>query len=142
METMQAAEAMLKQLDSVALSSLTQDGYPCIRQMSFEAHDGLRAFWFTSKRATDKVRQYRADPRAGVGFCVGDDGVSLLGRVEIVEDLERKRAIWPEKRFVEDENGPVYCLLHFVSERGKAYVDGGFTQLEFEGPGRETDELE
>ena len=63
MDAMQAAETMLEQLDSVALSSVTEDGYPCIREMSFEAHDGLREFWFTSKRATDKVRQYRADPR-------------------------------------------------------------------------------
>ena len=127
MDAMQAAGAMLEQLDSVGLSSVTQDGYPCIREMSFEAHDGLYEIWFTSKRAADKVRQYRADPRAVVGFCVWEDGVSLLGRVEIVEDTERKRAIWPEDRFVEDENGPVYCLLRFITERGKLYVDGRFT---------------
>lgn len=115
MGTLEDAELLLSRLDSVQLASVTEEGYPLAREMELRDHDGIRSFSFFAKRNSNKARQFAANPKAGVSFCVGDDCVSLVGNVEITEGAER----------------PDFCRLVFTGVSGTAFVDGVFKKIQF-----------
>lgn len=135
MSALDDAELLLSRLDSVQLASVTGAGYPRVREMEIAARDGLLEFWFGTKRSSNKVCQFRRNPKAGVSFCVGDDCVSLTGDVELVEDREALLRFWSgeqyARRLAVDADGPVYCLLRFRSAEGTAFLNGKFTELRF-----------
>lgn len=109
------------------IGSLDEDGFPNIKAMlAPRQREGLRVFYFTTNASSLRVRQYRHNPQACVYFCDRRffRGVMFRGRMEVLEDLESKSAIWREGDTLYYPLGlldPDYCVLRFTAESGRFY---------------------
>lgn len=109
------------------IGSLDDDGFPNIKAMlAPRQREGLRVFYFTTNASSLRVRQYRHNPQACVYFCDRRffRGVMFRGRMEVLEDLESKSAIWREGDTLYYPLGlldPDYCVLRFTAESGRFY---------------------
>ena len=122
------AAEMLEKCESIQLASITETGYPRICEMEKVMTDGFGVIYFTTLKNSQKVKHFNKNVRAGVSFCMDSDSVSLIGKVDVINDMETKRKIWQgehERRFVNDEAGnPKYCILRFTSLEATFLVDG------------------
>jgi len=91
-------------------------------------NNGLARIYFTTLKKSTKVKHFADNNKASVCYCVDGDSVSLVGEIEIIEDISVKKEIWQgdnERRFVEDEDGfPKYCILKFNSIEVTMFIDG------------------
>ena len=131
--TAQKAAALLERCESVQLASVTPDGYPRICEMERVKSVGLSEIYFTTLKSSAKVAHFATNNKAGVSYSVDYDSVSLMGAVEIIEDMSVKKAVWQgehERRFAVDEDGlPKYCILKFVATEAVTFLDGEKTAL-------------
>ena len=72
------------------------------------------------------MEAFRKDARAGLYFANTRffRGVSLSGRVEILETEEAKTRIWregDERYYPQGAADPDYCVLKFTAEKGRYY---------------------
>lgn len=127
------AQAMLEGCGSVSLASVTGDGYPRICEMERMLSKGLSDIYFVTFKSSQKVKCLNADNKSGVGCCVGNDSLSLLGRVEIIDNEEEKHRLLPaayeEERSYRDMSK--YCVLHFRTEQAKIFIDGRFETVTY-----------
>ena len=78
------------------------------------------------QRPQRKLRGTLAAYRAGVG---GADSVTLLGKIEIIEDMEVKKALWQDWficHFPKGVNDPEYCVLKFSANEATFWIDSRF----------------
>ena len=119
---------MLEQCDSIELASITENGYPRICEMEKVMTDGFGIIYFTTPKDSQKVKHFEKNTKAGVSFCVNSDSVSLIGKIEILNDMETKRKVWQgahDRRFVNDDAGhPKYCILRFTSLEATFLIEG------------------
>ena len=121
------AKKILSEREFVSLACVNREGYPRVCEMEVVKAVGLSEIYFTTVKKSEKVIHFRANDKAGVSFSGDADSVSLIGHVEIVEDMETKKAIWQgghTKRFVEENGEPKYCILKFKTAEGRFLVDG------------------
>ncbi len=104
--------ALMEAAEAVFVSTIGEDGYPDIRAMFnlrrtsqfpglaplFAAHANDHLLYFTTNTSSRKVRQIRENPKTAVYFAQPADfrGLSLVGDMEIVEEMEVKRKIWQQ----------------------------------------------
>lgn len=105
-----------------ALVTLDAGGRPQARAMDPFAPESDLTVWMGTNRTTRKVEQLRRDPRATLYYFdpEGLGYVTLLGKAEIVDDLEERRARWrPEwaDYYPGGPEGETYLLLRFVPHR-------------------------
>lgn len=102
-------------------------GFPVTRAMlAPRERDGIRTFWFTTNTSSDKVKYYRADPKASIYFVDRRffRGVSLSGTMEVLETPEAKARIWRDgdtRYYSLGVSDPDYCVLRFTAQRGRYY---------------------
>ena len=61
----------------------------------------------------------------------GGDSIVLTGKVEIVSDMEIKKALWSDWMFAHFAGGvidPSYCILKFTSEEATYWIDNEFVK--------------
>jgi general stress protein 26/nucleoside-triphosphatase THEP1 len=99
-----------------------EDGYPQSRPMHLlEREEGT--LWFSTSKASRKVRQIAEDPQVTVLFVDTHrfNYASLHGVAEIVDDSERGHRLWREEWRDDWPDGPEdpdYVLLRVIGERG------------------------
>lgn len=109
------------------LGAVAGDGYPNIRAMlKPRKREGIRTIYFTTNTSSQKVAQYRENPKACVYFCDKRfyRGVMLLGTVEVLQDSESKEMIWREgdtQYYPLGVTDPDYCVLRFTAVSGRYY---------------------
>lgn len=109
------------------LSYLDAQGYPTTRAMlAPREREGIRVFCLTTNTSSRKVAALRKDPRASLYFVDSRfyRGVSLSGRVEVLETPEAKARIWregDERYYPQGVTDPDYCVLKFTAEKGRYY---------------------
>jgi general stress protein 26 len=82
--------------------------------------------YFSTNTSSPKVGQVTADPRACVYYCQPSDwhGLTLQGRLELVEDPALKAALWQpgwEMYYPAGVGDPDYAVLRFRPARAKFY---------------------
>lgn len=113
------------------ICSVDNENYPNVRAMlKPRKHIGLKEFYFSTNTSSDKVQQYRKNPKASIYFyhkgMVKYTGVMLKGKMEISTDQETKNLLWKPgdtmfyKKGVTD---PDYCVLKFTATSGRYYCD-------------------
>ena len=126
---------LLEGCDSIQLASINLDGYPRICEMEVLKFNGLSEIYFTTLVNSAKVKQYQSNAKAGVAYSVDYDSVSLVGEVDVVCDMDMKKALWINdhtRRFVENEDGtPKYCILKFKTVAATFFIDGEKETLAF-----------
>jgi len=111
------------------IGSVDQDGFPNIKAMlPPRKREGIREFWFTTNTSSQRVIQYRTNPKASVYFFDKRffRGVQLLGSIEVLTDAESKEMIWQEgdtRYYTEGVTDPDYCVLKFTAYRGRYYAN-------------------
>lgn len=128
-----AAEKMLEDCDSVSLASITEEGYPRICEMEKVISDGLNRICFVTLKTSNKAKHFRLNPKGSVGFCRGDNSVSLIGNVKIIDDETAKAKILPDKYIQRLRKKDIarYCILDFETISAKIFIDGTFETLTF-----------
>jgi general stress protein 26 len=85
--------------------------------------------WFFSYRDTPKVDEIEADPRVELAYIATEKGtwISIEGTAQVVEDDDRKRALWDEQLEQWFKDGPddeKLVLLKVSADRIHAWADG------------------
>ena len=125
------AISILTECDTAMLASVTEDGYPRPVPMGKIKADGISQIWFSTGTFSDKTIQFQLNPKAGVCFMKGGDSIVLTGKVEIVSDMEIKKALWSDWMFAHFPGGvidPSYCILKFTSEEATYWIDNEFVK--------------
>lgn len=121
------ANKLLDTCESVQLASINEDGFPRICEMEKVRADTFRNIYFTTLRTSEKARHFLVNSRSAVCYSSDSDCISLIGNIEILDDKDTKDKIWVgehKRRFVEDESGPLYCILHFAVKEAKIFMNG------------------
>lgn len=128
-----AAEKMLEDCDSVSLASITEDGYPRICEMEKVLTDGLNRIYFVTLKTSNKTKHFRLNSKSSVAFCRGDNSVSLIGNVKIIDDETEKAKILPSEYIerLRKKDMTRYCILDFETMAAKIFIDGIFETLTF-----------
>lgn len=109
------------------LGSISEDGYPNVKAMlAPRRREGIKIFYFTTNTSSRRVAQFRENPKACIYFCDRRffRGVMLTGTVEVLEDIESKKAIWQNgdtMYYPEGVTDPDYCVLCFTAQHGRYY---------------------
>jgi len=121
------AQDLLNACESIPLASITQNGYPRICEMEVVKTNGFLEIYFTALKKSKKVKHFRANDKASVSFYGDYDSLSLIGHIQIIEDIETKKTIWQgehERRFAEKSGEPLFCILRFRAIEGRFFVGG------------------
>jgi general stress protein 26 len=110
-------------------------GYPSASMITASRADGLKWIAFCTGINANKPNRIRKDPRACVYLFENKSfsGISLMGKIEILTDLETKRKMWYDElpdhfNSPEDEG---LCVLMFKPERYNIFIDYRTIQGEF-----------
>ena len=100
---------LIESADAAFLTNIGRDGFPDTRAMlnlrNAAQYPGLRDFfskldpfqlYFSTNTASRKVAQIKDNPNVSVYYCQPKSfhGVMLGGKIEIVEDVSIKQALW------------------------------------------------
>jgi general stress protein 26 len=118
------------------IASIDSDSFPNMKAMlSPRKRNGIREFWFTTNTSSQRVSQYRVNPKASMYFY--DQrffrGVMLRGTMEVLEDADNKEIIWQDADTMYYAGGvtdPDYCVLKFTAQNGRYYAN--FKSEDFE----------
>ena len=107
-------------------SLATCDGdQPRVRTVSPIVEDDM-SMWVTTRSTSRKVKQLRENPKICLAFVEppdGDKAATVIGEVQIIPDIEKKRRVWnlaPFDLYEHFPNGPDssdFCLLKIVIKK-------------------------
>ena len=65
--------------------------------------------------------------KASVCYYQGGNSVTLIGYIEIIEDMDVKKEIWkPGRFFSKGPEMPAYCVMKFKAVQATFWIDGIF----------------
>lgn len=110
------------------VSSVDAEGFPNVKAMFTPRKIEGNCFYFSTNTSSMRTRQYMENPRASIyfyqrgRFCY--EGIMLIGRMEVLQDLEIKQEIWQDGDTMYYPGGvadPDYCVLKFTAQKGRRY---------------------
>lgn len=107
------------------LTTVDADGTLISRPMTRQDVDLDLQLWFIATRDSRKVAQMRANPSASVTVATDTSWVSLAGRAEVVDDLDKLKELWntfAEAWLPEGPEDPNAILVR-VDVQGAEYWD-------------------
>lgn len=123
------AAEMLSCCTEITVASVNGEGYPRVCVVSPIKSEGYSVVYFSTGTDSEKVRQFRKNPKAGICYCLGGNSQTLTGRVEIIEDPQIKRALWQawmNRYFSGGPEDPNYCIVKFIGETATLWYGGEF----------------
>lgn len=107
-------------------SYIDEEGSVAKAMLAPRERERVLTFWLSTSTSSNKTRCFRADGRAGAYFCnlLRFRGVSLAGRVEVLETPQVKKRLWragDRMYYPLGVDDPDYCVLQFTAERGRYY---------------------
>lgn len=125
-EAMEKALALVGRSEIAMLGTNGDDGYPNIKAMINMEHEGLKTVWFSTNTSSRRVGQLLQDPKGCVYYVDFEKwmGLMLVGRVEVLQDMESKERLWRagfEKYYPLGVTDPDYSVLRFTAEWGNFY---------------------
>ncbi len=113
-------------MKNVYVSSVDSEGYPNTKAMFSLERDGLEVHYFSSNLSSERVSQFKANPKACIYYCDESrfNALMLIGTMEICTDRYHKERLWRNgfERYypkgVEDED---YCVYKFTAQKAKFY---------------------
>ena len=122
-------DELIHRQDTAYLSYLDGEGYPVVKAMLMpREREGVRVFYFSTNTSSNKVARFRENPKASVYYSDRRtfQGVSLMGKVEVLETPELKEWIWRDGDTIYYPLGvtdPDYCVLKFTAEKGRCFCN-------------------
>lgn len=120
----------LRKFDTVMVTTTAQNGTMHARPMAVAEVDDAGELWFVTAKDSAKCEEVKADARAVVTGQEGGRYCSVSGRIDVIADRERVRALWKEAWkvwFPEGKEDPNIVLMRVRPEIGE-YWDNRGTQ--------------
>ncbi|MDP4094551.1 MAG: pyridoxamine 5'-phosphate oxidase family protein [Bacillota bacterium] len=125
-EIMSLAKKLAESCSNVMVGSIGNQDYPYVKSMFKMETNGLKEVWLSTNTSSKRVSHFRSNPKACLYFVdpVEYKGLLLLGKIDILEDLESKKRLWREGFDIYYPKGiadPDYCVLRFTACKGNYY---------------------
>ncbi|MDT8717513.1 pyridoxamine 5'-phosphate oxidase family protein [Clostridium sp. 19966] len=136
-ELEEKANALLKKCEVLTLASINEKGYPRICAISKVKDNGfLEIYFMTSKRShlNGKATHFQNNSKASVCYHLGGDSVTLIGDVEIVQDMEEKMKFdeFCDRRFFKKGvQDPKCYILKFGTKEATFWIEGKFRTCKY-----------
>jgi len=140
---------LMEESKAAYLTTIDSDGFPLTRAMFnlrnkeqfpefsefFKKQQNLFSIYISTNTSSNKVTHLSKNHKMCVYFCDAEDfkGFMLGGLVEIVDDIEIKKAIWLDwwtKYYPEGLEDPDYTLLRLEPKNARFYYK--LNQVNFE----------
>ncbi|MCL2371475.1 pyridoxamine 5'-phosphate oxidase family protein [Candidatus Saccharibacteria bacterium] len=103
------------------LALIDESGCPTASTLTIAKAHGIKWLTFTTSPDSNKAQRITKDSRASVCLASSEYNITLVGKIEIIDDIEAKKDNWMPLM----ENGahwtspedPNFCLLRFTTER-------------------------
>lgn len=138
-ELEEKADALLEKCSNMTLASVNENGYPRICAITKVRDKGFKEIYFmTSKRSkiNGKAAHFENNSKASVCYQLGGDSVTLIGNVDIVQDMDEKRSFDKDcdrrffKKGIED---PKCIVLRFRTIEATFWIEGKFRTCRYKG---------
>ncbi|MBB6214267.1 general stress protein 26 [Anaerosolibacter carboniphilus] len=126
---------IVSKAETTVLSSIDEGGRPRAVTMSNIKAEGLETIWFATGTSSAKVKHYKENNKASVCYNNGNDGITLTGNIEIIEDMNIKNALWVDwftAHFPGGATDPEYCILKFITKDAVLWIDNVFGKFSLE----------
>lgn len=124
-EELETLRDLIKDIDTAMLTTISKDGL-ISRPMKTQEVEFDGDLWFFTKRETDKYKEILHDKDVNVAY-VGKSYVSVRGRAEIDEDLNKKKELWSkayEKLMQTTYDDPDIILIKVKAEAAEYWETG------------------
>jgi general stress protein 26 len=128
-EEMEILRELIKDIDTAMLTTVTEEGLVS-RPMKTQQVEFDGDLWFFSKKETNKYEEILHDQDVNVTYA-GKSYVSVRGKAEIVEDLDKKKELWSkayEKIIQAPYDDPNVVLIKVKAEAAEYWETGNFTK--------------
>ena len=95
----QIIEKLIDEAQNSILSSIDEDGYPVCRAMlRFRKREGLKEFYFSTNKPTNKVKQFCENCKSSLYFFDKNKfiGCLFVGDVQLLDDMDSRKKVWLE----------------------------------------------
>ncbi len=136
-EIEEKAAQLLEKCEVVTLASINEKGYPRICAVNKIKAVGFSEIYFqTSKRSEyhGKATHFQNNSRASVCYYQGGDSVTLIGDVEIIQDMAVKKEFEPfidVRFFKKGIADPRHILLRFRVSEATFWIEGKFRTVRY-----------
>lgn len=124
-EELETLRELIKDIDTAMLTTVTEEGLVS-RPMKTQEVEFDGDLWFFTKKETDKYEEILHDQDVNVAYA-GKSYVSVRGRAEIVEDLNKKKELWSkayEKIMQTSYDDPSVVLIKIKAEAAEYWETG------------------
>ena len=128
-EEMEKLRELIKDVDTAMLTTVTEEGLVS-RPMKTQEIEFDGDLWFFTKKATNKYEEILHDQDVNVAYA-GKSFVSVRGRAEIVEDLDKKKELWSNaygKIMQTSYDDPNLILIKVNAEAAEYWETGNLTK--------------
>ncbi|WP_226665354.1 pyridoxamine 5'-phosphate oxidase family protein [Metabacillus litoralis] len=128
-EEIESLRELIKDIDTAMLTTVTEEGL-ISRPMKTQEVEFDGDLWFFTKKETNKYEEILHDQDVNVAYA-GKSYVSVRGRAEIVEDLEKKKELWSkayEKIMNTSYDDPHVVLIKVKAEAAEYWETGNITK--------------
>lgn len=129
MKEIETLRALIKGVDTAMLTTVTEEGLVS-RPMKTQEVEFDGDLWFFTKKATSKFEEIQHDQDVNVTYA-GKSYVSIRGKAEIVEDLQKKKKFWSkahEKIMQTSFEDPNVVLIKVKVEAAEYWETSDFTK--------------
>lgn len=126
-EELETLRDLIKDVDTAMLTTVTEEGLVS-RPMKTQEVEFDGDLWFFTKKETDKYKEILHDKDVNVAYA-GKSYVSVRGRAEIVEDLNKKKELWSktyEKIMQTSYDDPTVVLIKVKAKAAEYWDTGNF----------------
>jgi general stress protein 26 len=128
-EEIETLRELIKDVDTAMLTTVTEEGLVS-RPMKTQEIEFDGDLWFFTKKETNKYDEILHDQDVNVAYA-GKSYVSVRGRAEIVEDLNKKKELWSntyEKIMQTSYDDPNVILIKVKAEAAEYWETGNLTK--------------
>ena len=128
-EEIETLRELIKDVDTAMLTTLTEEGL-ISRPMKTQEVEFDGDLWFFTKKETDKYKEILHDQDVNVAYA-GKSYVSVRGKAQIVEDIEKKKELWSkayEKIMQTSYDDPNLILIKVKADAAEYWETGNFTK--------------
>ncbi|MDM5336175.1 pyridoxamine 5'-phosphate oxidase family protein [Fictibacillus enclensis] len=126
---METVRELIKDIDTAMLTTVTEEGLVS-RPMKTQEVEFDGDLWFFTKKETNKYDEILHNQEVNVAYA-GKSYVSIRGRAEIVEDLDKKKELWGfayDKIMQTTYDDPNIVLIKIKVEAAEYWETGSFTK--------------
>ena len=126
------ATHLLLQCKEVTLASVNADGFPRPVPLDKIHSLGCNEVWVVTAADSEKVADFRLNPKAGLSYSFYGDSVALRGTVEIITDDVTRKRMWQEYFINYFPGGPAdsnYVLIRFIGNVATIWINREFAHI-------------